>query len=511
VNCAVWRQYIFKEAFMKRLLCVLFVALCLSSFLFATGSQSSGQTINGLAPVKLSFIFFDSKKSATDEVWNAIAEKFKNQLNATFDVSFIAGTDYKDKMLVKFAAGEEWDLNYDGDWLQYSLAVAMNGYMPLNDLLPKHAPDLYKSYQTSGALDAATVNGKILALPWGIVMSNRPFFQWRADLYDVDPNTIKTFEDVERVMYEFKRRFPDRYTIENAGPQQFCTKNDLLIAPLNFVFNANDRSVQLQHIAESAAYRELARYAEKWQKDGLIWADVLVDQLDHNQLINQGRLITRWGTHEFAVASRAWVEPNARWGYVSLFNDKKYQLRTPLGNIVGIPRTSKNPERTLMWLNLLETSQEMYDMVMYGIQGKTYVMDPTKPNTVMYPAGMNDNNSNFMNWQGRWALFKPQFMRGDPEYREGFWQEERNFALSNPNNIPFPLDGFSLDITDSILNEVAQINAIYDAAHKMIDVGLAGPADAAVDKLTADLNRAGLQKVKTEYQRQVNAFLASKR
>jgi hypothetical protein len=45
----------------------------------------------------------------------------------------------------------------------------------------------------------------------------------------------------------------------------------------------------------------------------------------------------------------------------------------------------------------------------------------------------------------------------------------------------------------------------------MIDVGLAGPADAAIDKLIADLNRAGLPRVKAEYQRQVTAFLASKR
>jgi hypothetical protein len=93
--------------------------------------------------------------------------------------------------------------------------------------------------------------------------------------------------------------------------------------------------------AEAPAYRELARYAEKWQRDGLIWADVLIDQLDHNQLINQGRLITKWGTHEFTNDSRAWVEPSARWGSSSLYNDKKFPLRTPLSNIVAIPRTSK--------------------------------------------------------------------------------------------------------------------------------------------------------------------------
>ncbi|MDR2483533.1 MAG: extracellular solute-binding protein [Treponema sp.] len=497
---------------MKRVFAGMLTLCLTAASAFAGGgsaARSSGETVNGLDPVTLSFIFFDSKKSATDEVWNAIAEEFKNELNAKFDVSFIAGSDYADKMLVKFSAGDVWDLNFDGDWLQYYRTVAMNGYMALDELLPKYAPDLYKAYQSSGALDAAKVNGKVVALPWTNIMTNRTFFQWRSDLLDVNPATVKTVEDVEKVLYELKRRYPDRYTIENASMEMFQTKNDLIAGTHNFVFNPKDRRVQVQYIAETQAFRERAAYAEKWQKDGLIWADVLVDQLDHNQLINQGRLITKWGTHEFATDTRAWVEPSAKWGFSSLYDDKAFPLRTPLSNIVAIPRTSKNPERTLMWMNLMETSQKMFDLVMYGIEGKTYVKDASKPNTVKYPAGMNDNNSNYMNWQGRWALFKPQFMRGDPLYREGFWQEEKDFALGNPNNIASPLAGFSLK-TDSITNELAQIQAVYDAANKMLDVGLAGPSGAAIDKLIADLNRAGLPKVKAEYQRQVDAFLASK-
>jgi putative aldouronate transport system substrate-binding protein len=91
---------------------------------------------------------------------------------------------------------------------------------------------------------------------------------------------------------------------------------------------------------------------------------------------------------------------------------------------------------------------------MYGIQGRTYEIDTSKPNSVKYPAGMNDNNSNFMNWQGRWALFKPQFMRGDPLYSEGFWQRELDFAMGNPNNIASPLDGFSFQ-GQSVVSELA--------------------------------------------------------
>jgi putative aldouronate transport system substrate-binding protein len=354
---------------------------------FAGGSQSTkkgGEIINGLEPVTLSFIFFDSKKSATDEVWDTIASEFRDELNVNFDVSFIAGSDYVDKMLVKFSAGDVWDLNYDGEWLQYLRVAAMNGYMTLDELFPRFAPDLYKTYQDLGILESTRSNGNIIALPWTVVMTRRPFFQWRADLLNVDPAQVKDIEAVEQILYNLKQRYPDKYIIEGVDKNVFVIKNNLIVIPYNFVYNVNDPFMQIRHIAETAAFRERARYAEKWQKDGLIWADVLVDQLDHNQLINQGRLITKWGTHESANEFRGWVEPAARWASASLYDDNIYPLHTALGNIVAIPRTSKNPERTLMWLNLMETSQKMFDMVMYGIEGKTYIRDATKPNTVRY-------------------------------------------------------------------------------------------------------------------------------
>ncbi|MDR1444265.1 MAG: extracellular solute-binding protein, partial [Treponema sp.] len=207
---------------MKKGLSVLLVLFLAGASVFAGGRQSQTTTSSGgLAPVTLSFIFYDSKKSATDEVWNAIAEEFKDQLNAKFDVSFIAGSDYIDKMLVKFSAGDVWDLNFDGDWLQYYRTVAMNGYMALDDLLPRYAPDLYQAYQSSGAIEAAKVNGKVVALPWTNIMTNRPFFQWRSDLINADPAQVKTVEDVERILYQLKQQYPDRYTIENANVEVF--------------------------------------------------------------------------------------------------------------------------------------------------------------------------------------------------------------------------------------------------------------------------------------------------
>ena len=488
---------------MKRIFFLLLIAVILSSMVFVGCKKDSGTT--------LSFFFFGDKKQSTDQVWSAIAEKFKDQLNVRYDIQFIAGTDYKDRMLVKLAAGDKWDLNFDGDWLQYYQAVAMNGYMALDDLLPANAPDLLRNYQSTGFLEAAKVNGKVVALPWTMVMTNRPFFQWRGDLIpEVDPSAIKTIEDIEQLLYALKQRYPDRYIVENVNWEVMLMKNDRIETQFNFAFNPSDPAIRVEHKAETVGYRERARLAEKWQRDGLIWADVLIDQLDHNQLIDQGRLITKFGTYEFALSDRPWVEPNAKWAYNALYSDKKFHLRTALANVMAIPRTAQNAALALKFMNILETSQEMFDLVQYGIEGVTYVKDSSKPNSVAFPSGMNAANSNYMEWTSQWALWKPQFMRGSPQFAEGFWQNQRDFAQSMASTIPSPLDGFNFN-PEAVVNEIAQMQAIFDAAEKMLDVGLAGPADRAIDTLIADLNRAGLPAVKAEFQRQVDAWLASKR
>lgn len=462
-----------------------------------------------LEPVTLHFIFFGDKKSATDEVWAAIADYTRDKLNCDYDVQFIAGDDYKQKLLVKAATGDTWDMNFDSDWTGYFQMIANDAYMNLDELLPKYAPNLYKVYEEKGLLETMKNKGHIVVLPWTMTMNNRPNLQWRGDLAEaagitVDKDNFNTMEDVDKLLYQLKEAYPDKYIIE-------CTQMNgggwvEIDSGMGLCFNLNDPKCTITPKEQVPQYIEAAEYAEKWQKDGLIWKDVLTDKLDHNSLINEGKLITKWGTHEFANSNRAWVEDSAYWDYKEIYEDDLFPNRTPLANAMCISATSENPERTLMFLDLLETDKTLYDMVQYGIEGKTYELDG---DMAVYPDGMDGASSNFMGWGGQWALWKPQFMRGTPENPTGFWEREAEYAASSEKNVVSPLDGFSFDAT-AVQTEVAQRNQIYGDAKKLIDVGLAGDAKTALEKLAADSEAAGLQTLLDEYQRQVDEYLANK-
>ncbi|MDR0395736.1 MAG: hypothetical protein LBH66_00365 [Oscillospiraceae bacterium] len=489
---------------MKRLLAALLaLGLCLS---IAPSIAMAGE----LEPVTLSYIFFADKKSAVDQVWSAIADKYRDQLNADFNVRFIPGDDYKTTLLMMAAAGESWDMNFEGNWLGYYQMIAMDAYMDLTDLLPVYAPDLYAAYQESGALEAATYNGKIVALPWTMVMNNRTNFQWRGDLaeeagIELKAEDITDFDGVYDALVKIHEAFPDRYTIEASSLDAMKVKYSLVDLGNGLVVDFDDPEYKVQAIETTDAYREYAVYAKKLQDDGLIWKDVLNDKTDHNALIDQGKLITKWGTSEFARQNRAWVEEGAYWDYAFLYPDGKSPNRTPLANCAAISAMSDNPERVLMFMNLLQTDRELYDMMHYGILGVTYELNGEE---AVYPEGMSIANSNYMDWQGRWAYWKPQFMRPDANYHENFWKEEEENAYSNPNNVVSPFDAFSLNAED-ISIEVAQRDQVHTDADKLISVGLAGDANAAVDKLIAD-QAANAAIILEEAQKQVDAYLAQR-
>ena len=155
-----------------------------------------------------------------------------------------------------------------------------------------------------------------------------------------------------------------------------------------------------------------------------------------------------------------------------------------------------------MFLELVETDRAMYDLFHYGIEGVTYKL---VDGAAMYAVdGMNHGNSNYMEWGGQWAFWKPQFMRPNATYGPGFWEEEARLAAL-PKNVNAPLSGF-FPKSDNIKNEIATRDQIWEF-DKEIRYGVAGDADAAVDKMIAEQKAAGIDAIIADVQRQVDAYL----
>lgn len=479
-----------------------------------TAAESSN-----LEPVTLKFYFMNDKKSATDEVWKAIGEKFKDQLNAKFEVNFIPAGDYINKLMVMSVAGNKWDANYDGAWMAYNQMVTKGAYYGLNDIFPKYAPTLYKELQKLGSLNSVTVKGQIMAVPWTLKGNEHPFFVWRTDLLkkagvpDIAKDSVKTIEEMDtlidtmhKAMPELKMVVPNMNNIGGNIGSYFARDEYYDMNFHGMTININDPQSNIIPIEQAPFFKEAMQHIRKQYDSGLIAKDAMVDKTEASQYWNKGLIPYTTTSHEWANAKPSFTDPNATIESSQLYPDKKFYNRSPTGNLMAISKNSENPERTMMFFELMNTNKEMYDLVMYGIKDKTYALNGDAAD---YPSGMTGATSNYMEWGGQWALWKPQFMRPTSTYSDGFWSREAEFA-GTPNHISSPIDGLSFDDT-SIKSELAKRDQILAELGKPLVAGVVKDVDKAIDEMIAKLKEAGSDKITEELNNQVKAFLASKK
>ncbi|MDQ6419026.1 extracellular solute-binding protein [Paenibacillus sp. LHD-117] len=501
------------------LLLTLLMAACSSG---GNGNSAGNDDQNGAEPgatsgsteeeVTLKFYFGGDKKAATDEVWNEISKYVKAKgLNVKFDINFIPFGDFKDKMLVMAASGDNWDMNFDGDWLSYKQMAAKGSYMALNDLLPQHAPNLYKKYEEQGTLQAATVNGQIVGLPWTMKMNERKFAGWRADLaekagIDIAPDSIKTIEDIDNLLRELKKAYPNEKLSRTSPLSMYYIRDEWV--DLNFHglgFYLNDPEIKVQPVEQQPFFLEAAKLAKVWYDDNLINRDAMIDKEDGAAQWRNGKTLFTVTSHEWANANPGFADPSYKQEMSLLYPDKKFVNRTALANVVAINRNSEHPDRVLRFLDMVETDRTLYDLLQYGIEGKTYVLNGEGAE---YPEGMSTTTSNYMEWGGQWAFWKPQFMRPTMTYGQDFWVKEAEFA-SQPNNVNSPIDGLFI-AEDEMKNEIAKRDQASDEIGRPIEFGLVKDVDQAVADYIATQKKNGLDVILAETQKQIDAYLAAK-
>lgn len=126
--------------------------------------------------------------------------------------------------------------------------------------------------------------------------------------------------------------------------------------------------------------------------------DLLVNRDAH---FNESKSIKIFGieTMEYVYFDNNYKKPGYK--YSEVYPDGMWTQRSPIDNVMCINKRAKNPELALVFLDLLSTDPAVYEAVLYGIEGKTYVK---KGDSFEYPEGMTADTSNYIDWPGQWGV-----------------------------------------------------------------------------------------------------------
>jgi putative aldouronate transport system substrate-binding protein len=380
----------------------------------------------------------------------------------------------------------------------------------LDDLLPKHAPKLWASMPPA-TWNAARVNGKIYGAinqqifvkPWGVYVRKD-----LADKYKLDLNAISKFEDLEpffKAVKEGEQGVTPLFS-DDAGagsvfrPEYFGI--DPVLEAAGVGVKADDKTLKPTNFYDTAEFKQGTDLARKWYQAGYYTKDPLPPS-DAIAAFKAGKYaailhISKPGGE---------VEYKTRYGYDFVHKGFTKPLLTTgstTATLNGVSRTSANPERAVMFLELLNTDKQIYNLITKGIEGKHYAFTDKDKGVIGFPAGVDAKTTGY-NPSTDW-MFGNQFnaFYGDPA-QVGSW--DATYKL-NQEATPSVALGFAVN-SEKVKTEVAQVSALVKQYSLPLMRGQADPA-VLLPEFQNKPKQAGMDKLLEEIQQQLGQWQKAK-
>ncbi|MDR1565864.1 MAG: ABC transporter substrate-binding protein [Treponema sp.] len=421
-------------------------------------------------------------------------------VNATLKIVETDFGSYNQKMQMVIASQEPYDLCYTASWINnYTDNVAKNAFLPLDDLLPQYAAQLWKDIPVGG-WDACRIKGKIYGVPnqqiWAYTKGVDIVRSW-LDKYGYTKDSIKTVADLEGFMAKVKKDNPNMYPfVASRGGVNNNLLDPVDIIVANVGYYLTDNSLKIQNIMETPEMVVQMKRNRDWYLKGYVRPDVatLTDNA-RNDLLS-GLSIAGWTGN---VKPSDESEMYAQYGFeFSMIPLSRSWLTTSgiTATITAVSQQSKNPEAVVQLLNLVNTDKAFYTLITRGIEGKHYRKTDANYVEIIPNSGYAPN----ADWMYG-SVFNSYLLPGQDLT---VWEDT---IKMNNNATPSPLIGFVLDPTP-IQTEIANVTAVWEEC-----IGLAdGSADfdTAYPAYLAANKAAGVDKIITEIQRQVDEWKRTK-
>ncbi|MCG7214849.1 DUF3502 domain-containing protein [Paenibacillus mucilaginosus] len=456
------------------------------------------------------------KNGQVEKVLEKINVIMKEKINAKLELKWVEWADWQTKYNLLLASGEPVDLITTAtDWLDAWPNAQKGAFLPLDQLLPKYAPETWKEIKPE-EWDQTKYKDKIYMIPENSYTQwvNHGFFyrgDWAKEFGITEP--IKDFETMGKYFQGIKDKKPDVIPWDSNGTNGEHAKGFIqsktdaieLAVPTGYLPVVWGKSYDERYTAHSPIFDDtfvdFAKMMKAWADRGYWREDVLNYKGNVRDELKAGQ--TGADQHHTQTFSGLRTEMDAKQPGSEL---QMFAWSDTRGNLISQPIThgatavgakSKHPERALMAYELIRQNKEVYYLMNYGIEGVQYVIkDGKRAQPEGYDATRDGFSSNF--WGGRVDRFEiPSATTWD-----GIKDIYKKYDGIKK---PYPYGRFVLDKSkiDPQLTAMSQVTSQMGPA---IAYGKAGDPVKAVEDLRSKLKAAGYDKVMAEVQRQLDEY-----
>lgn len=448
------------------------------------GSENESETDE---VVTLKWIQLGSGMPENYDAWLAnINPYLEEKIGVNVDVEVIGWGDWGNRRNVIINSGEYFDILFT-DSGNFISDINVGSYYDIKDIVKTSAPDLY-DYIPADYWESVTVDGGVYAVPTYKDSSLSNYLVWDTAMAEKyapnykDLNTLDSLTDALTAIKDGENIVP--FPIEATGVSMITSLYDGMGIDLQFLgVKYDDETRTVVNVLEQPEVMDQLKTIHNWYKAGIINADA--PTLDQGPTYKAVSIAQGWPS----AAKTVWGPNMGVEAEAVQINETIVSNSTVRGSMNAIYSGSKYPEKALELLQLVNLDTKVRDAFYYGLEGENF----------NYVDGMIDKlNSDWpMAGYTQGTFFTLSTIVGEANQ----WDEVK--AL-NEQAKPSVLLGFTMDATN-IQNELVNTKEVMNKYRSELMTGLRDPEEL-VPIMTEELKAAGLDKIMTEAQEQINAY-----
>ena len=476
------------------------------------------------------------KQANSDKVWAAFNEQLQQYVpNTTVEFIDVPFEEYSEKFSQVLASGEGVDLAWTGWLINKPQNIADGNLMPLDDLLAEYGQGIVDILgENVVEIHRNADDGKLYYLPsWQGLVGDRRGWLVVTEIAELAGDTW--IEDTEAALNKWRNNYSEgteafQAVLDQATKYLAAAKEaGKLGAGINTgrvfgwsMYNGTrsnpgvggseigipfeDNTFTVIDGVASEHYKLYAKTMADWYKEGYIRSDIMSVDTSTLTMPKNGEITDT--TYVFSCdpylteADQDAATADAGMDMTYLPVEENASLILGGDTSYAIPYCADEPERAMMVLNAIYTQPDLYNTLIYGIEGEDYTKNDDGTITTSY-VGASPTADDSYGIQ-RWIIgsCKNALINNgtDPNYYADLEALEETARVN-------PFLNFTFDRTN-VEGICASILNVYYEYGPQIDNGVAGDNwEELYNSYMAARKDAGIEELVTEFQNQLNEYI----
>lgn len=482
-----------------------------------TASTTSATTTpSDLEPVTLEWYLIEGAQKDQDMVWEELNKYFNEKINATVNYHPIDGSEYGTKISTFVSSGQMLDVLSANSNLSYADYSRKDAFVAIEGMLDEYCPETM-ALIPNDFWSGMTINGHIYGIPSYKDSCNIPGVIYNETLLTelgIDMSKLEwvSVYDLLPTYYEIQEKRAAAYPDDADLPitrefaslyeyNQYETISSLAVVNVPGIeaFEGKGSGEIVFNMYATNEYRTYCNTVLNLVKDNIMPFDAW--NFDPSRLYtSEGKLpIISYGSG-YIYVNKDFAGDKFDCGLLR----NKYTIASTnylQAAVSCVSVTSKNPERSLMMLELVNTDSFVATAIRFGLEDVHYKIQEDGRLDFTGMRNEDPNDRGYYAWYGAY-IGSFMFCHVPNTYPANFtdmMKEANEQAISDTNM------GFIFN-SEPVQNEVAACSSVIGEYETNFLFGFIENVDEILDEFQAELEANGAQKIVDEAQSQLTAW-----